>query len=85
MPAPRDTAPNTLIRRAVAPCSAVAATCARFCESEGLIVRALLDDRIAFCPPLVIGEAEVDELFDRFDRGLARTLDWVKAEGLMAS
>jgi len=63
----------------------VAAACARYCESEGVIVRALQDDRIAFCPPLVISEAEVGELFDRFERALARTLDWVKAEGLLAS
>jgi 4-aminobutyrate--pyruvate transaminase len=63
----------------------VAATCARFCETEGLIVRALQDDRIAFCPPLVISEAEIHELFDRFDRGLAHTLDWAKAQGLLTS
>ena len=39
-------------------------------EEEGLIVRPLLGDRIAFCPPLVIDEAEIDELFDRFERAL---------------
>ena len=63
----------------------VAAACVRYCESEGVIVRALQDDRIAFWPPLVISEAEVNELFDRFERALARTLDWVKAEGLLTS
>jgi 4-aminobutyrate--pyruvate transaminase len=61
----------------------VGLTCGRFCEAEGLIVRPLLNDRIAVCPPLVITPAEVNELFDRFERGLARTLDWVKAEGLL--
>jgi 4-aminobutyrate--pyruvate transaminase len=63
---------------------AVALTCSRFCEQEGLIVRPLLNDRIAFCPPLVISEAEVHELFDRFDRALARTHDWVRGQGLLA-
>ncbi len=67
------------------PAKAVAATIGRFCEEEGLIVRALLGDRIAFCPPLVITEEEIDELFDRFDRGLARGLEWVKKEKLIAS
>jgi len=66
------------------PAKAVAATIGRFCEEEGLIVRPLMGDRIAFCPPLVITEAEIDELFDRFDRGLARGLDWVKGQGLLA-
>jgi 4-aminobutyrate--pyruvate transaminase len=62
---------------------AVGAKCGAFCQDEGVIVRPLLSDRIALCPPLVITEAEINELFDRFERGLNRTLDWVKAEGLM--
>jgi 4-aminobutyrate--pyruvate transaminase len=62
---------------------AVGAKCGAFCQDEGIIVRPLLSDRIALCPPLVITEAEIGELFDRFERGLNRTLDWVKAEGLM--
>src|SRR6478752_167047 len=56
--------------------------CGQFCQQEGIIVRALINDRIALCPPLVIQEAEIDELFDRFTRGLNRTLDWAKAEQL---
>jgi 4-aminobutyrate--pyruvate transaminase len=55
-----------------------------FAQEEGLILRALGGDRVAFCPPLVITEAEIDELFDRYERALGRTLDWVKAEGLLA-
>lgn len=65
------------------PAKAVAPTVVRFCEEEGLIVRALMGDRIAFCPPLVITEAEINELFDRFERGLARGLDWTSREGLL--
>ncbi|AZO80410.1 MULTISPECIES: aminotransferase [unclassified Bosea (in: a-proteobacteria)] len=56
-----------------------------FAQDEGLILRALGGDRVAFCPPLVITEAEIDELFDRYERALNRTLDWVKAEGLLAA
>jgi len=67
------------------PAKAVAATIVRFCEEEGLIVRPLLGDRIAFCPPLVIAEAEIEELFDRFERGLAKGLDWAKSQGLLAA
>ncbi len=38
---------------------------------EGLICRPL-GDSLAFCPPLVISEAEIDEACERFARGLAR-------------
>ena len=46
-------------------------------------MRALLHDRIALCPPLVINEAEIGEMFARLTRALDKTLDWVKAEGLL--
>lgn len=39
--------------------------------SHGLIVRPLPSDTIGICPPLVISEREIDDLFDR----LARALD----------
>ncbi len=70
-------------RTSFAPDKLVGAMCGRFCEAEGLIVRPLLSDRIALCPPLVINEAEIGEMFDRLERGLARTLDWAKAQGLV--
>jgi 4-aminobutyrate--pyruvate transaminase len=39
-------------------------------EEHGLILRTLAGDTIAFSPPLVINEAEVDEMLDRFGRAL---------------
>ena len=53
-----------------------------FAEAEGLLVRAVIGDVLTLCPPLIIGEAEVDALFDRLTRALDRTLDWVKREHL---
>ena len=67
------------------PTKAVAATIGRFCEDEGLIIRPLLGDRIAVCPPLVITESDIEDLFDRFERALAKGLDWVKGQGLLAT
>ena len=61
----------------------VGTRCGQFCQEEGVIVRPLINDRIALCPPLVITQAEIGELFDRFERGLNRTLNWAKAEGLI--
>jgi len=66
------------------PAKLVAATVFNLAQEEGVISRPLLGDRLAFCPPLVINDAEIDELFDRFERGLNRGLDWVKKEGLLA-
>jgi 4-aminobutyrate---pyruvate transaminase len=40
------------------------------CQAEGLIIRAI-GDVMAFCPPLIITEAEIDEMFARFRRALA--------------
>jgi hypothetical protein len=40
-----------------------AATIAKFAEDEGVIVRAMIGDHVAFCPPLVISEArQVDRI-----------------------
>lgn len=37
---------------------------------HGLIVRGLPGDAVATCPPLIIDENQIDELFDKFERGL---------------
>ncbi|MBI1328361.1 MAG: aminotransferase class III-fold pyridoxal phosphate-dependent enzyme [Alphaproteobacteria bacterium] len=63
---------------------AVAATVAKFAEGEGVIVRPLMGDRIAICPPLIIAPGEIDELFARLTRGLDKGLDWAVREGLLA-
>jgi 4-aminobutyrate--pyruvate transaminase len=65
------------------PSKSVALKLSTFAEEAGLIVRPLPGDRFALCPPLVISEAEIGELFDRLERALAKTLDWVKHEGLI--
>ena len=43
---------------------------------HGVIIRAL-GDTIAFCPPLIINESEIDLMFERFERALTDTLDMV--------
>lgn len=62
------------------PAKAAAPTICRFIEEQGVIARPMLGDRIGLCPPLVITEAEIDEMFDRFERGLERGLDWAWSE-----
>lgn len=51
----------------------VGATLQANCEAEGLLLRAL-GDTLAFCPPLIISPAQIDELFSKLDRALAATL-----------
>ncbi|GGC44859.1 aspartate aminotransferase family protein [Chelatococcus reniformis] len=47
-------------------------------QEHGLIVRAIADT-IAFCPPLIITEAQIDEVLARFGRALDDTQAWVVA------
>ena len=68
-------------KRSFAATDGVGAHTASGAEQEGLIVRALVD-AIGFCPPLIITEAEIDEMFDRFARALDATEQWVEKEGL---
>jgi len=57
----------------------VGARLAELCHEEGLIIRAI-GEIIAFCPPLVITGALIDEMFDRFGRALKRLpVDFAKA------
>lgn len=55
----------------------VGAYCAQCCQGHGLIVRPL-GNTVAFCPPLIITEAEIEEMFDRFTRALSDTHDWAR-------
>ncbi|MBM3573863.1 MAG: aminotransferase class III-fold pyridoxal phosphate-dependent enzyme, partial [Alphaproteobacteria bacterium] len=59
----------------------VGAHASRRAQEHGLIVRAMLDT-LAFTPPLIISEAEVDELCDKLGRALDETLRWVNDQGL---
>jgi 4-aminobutyrate---pyruvate transaminase len=47
-------------------------------HEHGLIIRSI-QDTIAFCPPLIITEAQVDEIVARFGRTLNETQAWVEA------
>jgi 4-aminobutyrate--pyruvate transaminase len=58
--------------------------CVKFAEEEGLIVRFISGDIVSVCPPLIISEGEIDEMFARLTRALDRTLAWAKQESLIA-
>jgi 4-aminobutyrate---pyruvate transaminase len=50
-------------------------------QDEGLIVRTI-GDTLALCPPLIITEAQIDEMFDSLQRGLDRAEQMVGQESL---
>jgi len=64
-----------------APPGKVGFYCIDRCEAHGLITRAIVDS-VALCPPLIITESEIDDLFDRYERALDDTLAWTVKEGL---
>jgi 4-aminobutyrate--pyruvate transaminase len=55
------------------------------CQDSGLIGRAVGGTSLAFCPPLIITEEQVDELCGKLAAGLDQTLAHVKKEGLLAA
>jgi 4-aminobutyrate---pyruvate transaminase len=69
-------------KRSFLPPRGIGAGAVRFAEEEGLFVRTVIGDVLTLCPPLIIGAAEIEELFDRLTRALDKTLDWVTREHL---
>ncbi|MFU8831871.1 MAG: hypothetical protein ACNA7J_06900, partial [Wenzhouxiangella sp.] len=58
--------------RAFPPAEKMAFRLGAACLAEGLVVRALPGDTVAICPPLIINEAQIDELVEKLGRGLDR-------------
>lgn len=63
----------------------VGAYCQLRCQEHGLIVRAMGGNSVALCPPLVISEAQVDEMVEKLGRALDETLAHVIREDLLAA
>ena len=72
------------MKRSFDPKLGVGSQLAKFTEGHGAIVRTL-GDTIAFCPPMIITEDELNELFDRFEKALGECEAWVATEGLGAA
>ncbi|HYM30804.1 MAG TPA: aspartate aminotransferase family protein [Candidatus Cybelea sp.] len=69
-------------KRNFAPARGVGGYFSTRAHEHGLIARAMVNDTVGICPPLIITESEIDELFDRFEKALADTEAWVAKEGL---
>lgn len=64
------------------PAEGVGAYCSAACQEAGVILRNL-GDSVAFCPPLIINENQIDELITKFAAGLDATLAWAKTNRLI--
>jgi 4-aminobutyrate--pyruvate transaminase len=73
-----ELAEDPAARKPFDPKRGVGAYLVRRAQEHGLILRVMAGDIIAFSPPLVITEAEIDAMLERFDRALADTVAWLK-------
>ncbi len=73
-----ELAEDPAARKPFDPARGVGAYFVRRAQAHGLIVRVLGGDVIAFSPPLIITEAQIDDLLERAGRALADTLAWVR-------
>ena len=65
------------------PKAGVAAFLVRRAQHHGVILRSMPGDIVAFCPPLIIREAEVDEMMACFEKALDDTWAMVREKGLV--
>ena len=54
-------------------------------QEHGLLIRAVAGNSLAFCPPLIVKEDQVDEMVDKFKLALEDTMDHVHASGLLGN
>jgi putrescine aminotransferase len=75
---------NKATKAGFTPYGSIGTYCFERCHVHGLIPRNV-GDGIALCPPLIITEAQIDEMFDKLSLALDDTLDHVTRSGLLAA
>lgn len=55
------------------------------CQNNGLICRAIAGSSLAFCPPLIVTTAQIDELVEKLAKSLDETLAFVHHHGLLVN
>ena len=61
----------------------VGAFAQRACQDASLLLRVVSGSSVAFCPPLIIEENQIDEMVEKFGTALAATLEYAKKENLI--
>ena len=73
---------NKATKESFDPKAGVAAFLVRRAQHHGVILRNMPGDIVAFCPPLIVSESEIDEMFAGFARALDDTSAMVREKGL---
>ncbi len=55
--------------------------CMEYANSHGLIIRAI-GDSVAFCPPLIISNEQINQMFDAVEKALDDTEHWVNKNNM---
>ena len=74
-----ELAANPAQRKPFDPKRGVGAYLVSRAQAHGLILRVLMGDVIAFSPPLIMTESEIDTMLERTKRALDDTLAWVRS------
>ena len=74
----RTKAPLAVSQSATDETASAAAFCAKRALAHGLVVRNI-GETLALCPPLIVDDGQVDELFSKLERALDDTLEAVNA------
>ena len=52
-------------------------------QEAGVILRSLPGDSLAFCPPLIITDSQINDMFDIVEESLKKTMDELTKQGLL--
>ena len=63
--------------------TSVGAYAKQTCQDNGLLIRAVGGNSIAFCPPLIITTDQIDEMVDKFSLSIQKTLQYANKESLI--
>ena len=63
--------------------TSVGAYAKQACQDNGLLIRAVGGNSIAFCPPLIITTDQIDEMVEKFSLAIQTTLQYANKESLI--
>ena len=55
----------------------------RACQEQGLLLRVVAGNSVAFCPPLIIEEQQIDEMVEKFSKTLDASFAFAQKENLL--
>ncbi len=74
-----ELAQNPVTGEAFDPKKGVGAYFVKRAQDHGMIVRALIGDVIAYCPPLIVRDGDIINMMDITEKALDETYHWVKS------